>query len=523
MVHAVTSEFLVNDVTEFAQHDSAIVPLDGGRFAIGWVNARSIPQPGDDGGIVLPVSDEIRGRMFNSSGSAVAQSATLSGEERSDTYFVALDATELANADVAFGWRTHFTDVYEEQTRTFSNDLTATSEINRPEFGGSQAPRHGLDLAATTGADYLLAFIADDAGRIAAVSGASRTPSDTLIREPHVLSLFGLSGGNAGLVYFGPLVEGSADTLNFQALDSTGTATGLAHLIPYAPGPVDTIDTAQLSNGNVAVVLGFSGGHGATLIIDQEGNVVIPPLAGEDHGGTVSALDGGGFAVAWTETNPMTGDGSGTAIKTQAFSDDGVALGPEILVNTSTLNDQFDPAVTGLTNHTFVVSWTDSSLQGGDASSTSIKARVFTLEGIDRPNGAVESTSANEVFSGDREGTRQDIFFFDTQNEPDFGTDRINKFGLNDLLVTTSPVFDRGNDGIITFGHDKRLDLPDEYDEPAGTLNYGTSGLVEIRGGPHGNLITKLHFDGSVEHDGVDYFVYSRFGSNVSPDDLLFV
>ena len=29
MVHAITSEFLVNDKTEFAQHDSAITPFVG--------------------------------------------------------------------------------------------------------------------------------------------------------------------------------------------------------------------------------------------------------------------------------------------------------------------------------------------------------------------------------------------------------------------------------------------------------------------------------------------------------------
>ena len=85
MVHAITSEFLINDKTEFAQQDSAITPLAGGGFAIGWVDAQSVPQTDPFGDIVLPVSDQIRGRAFDPTGQPVASSSVLSGQGQSST------------------------------------------------------------------------------------------------------------------------------------------------------------------------------------------------------------------------------------------------------------------------------------------------------------------------------------------------------------------------------------------------------------------------------------------------------
>ena len=121
MVHAITSEFLVNDKTEFAQHDSAITPFVEGGFAIGWVDVQSDPETPHLGDVILPVSDQIRGRAFDPTGQPVASSLVLSGEgQPRNTYFSDLDGIVLMNGDVAFGWRTQWTDVYEEQTRTFS-------------------------------------------------------------------------------------------------------------------------------------------------------------------------------------------------------------------------------------------------------------------------------------------------------------------------------------------------------------------------------------------------------------------
>ena len=56
-------------------------------------------------------------------------------------------------------------------------------------------------------------------------------------------------------------------------------------------------------------------------------------------------------------------------------------LGGEFLVNTATQNGQQDPSITGLASGGFVVTWTDLSLEGGDASGQAVKAQIFDALG----------------------------------------------------------------------------------------------------------------------------------------------
>jgi hypothetical protein len=110
------------------------------------------------------------------------------------------------------------------------------------------------------------------------------------------------------------------------------------HAIPLEPGSVDTISTALLSNGNIVVILGFTGDVQAkALVLDADGNTIVAAFAA--HEGSVAALHDGGFDAAWTDPDPATGDGSGSAIKGQAFSNDGAPLGAEMLVNATASGD----------------------------------------------------------------------------------------------------------------------------------------------------------------------------------------
>lgn len=111
-------------------------------------------------------------------------------------------------------------------------------------------------------------------------------------------------------------------------------------------------------------------------------------------------LDNGGFVTVWVDwtdvNNPTLADGSWSGIKAQLFSVSGVKAGPEILVNTATLNWQQDPHVTVLKNGNFVVTWTDGwdyftyadhpgslGVGGatGDDRGKAVKAQVFSAVG----------------------------------------------------------------------------------------------------------------------------------------------
>ena len=56
-------------------------------------------------------------------------------------------------------------------------------------------------------------------------------------------------------------------------------------------------------------------------------------------------------------------------------------FGSEFLVNTTTAGVQDEPAITGLANGRFVVTWTDASHSGGDTSGLAVRGQVFTAEG----------------------------------------------------------------------------------------------------------------------------------------------
>jgi hypothetical protein len=94
----------------------------------------------------------------------------------------------------------------------------------------------------------------------------------------------------------------------------------------------------------------------------------------------VSALESGGFVVAWTDASRSMGDSSATSIKARLFDDQGRPTKEEFLVNSETLNTQIRPSVASLTDGGFVVAWVDYSGRGGDASASGIKAKVFTAD-----------------------------------------------------------------------------------------------------------------------------------------------
>lgn len=94
---------------------------------------------------------------------------------------------------------------------------------------------------------------------------------------------------------------------------------------------------------------------------------------------TIAGLANGGFVVSWQDASGTLGDASGTSIKAQIYDAAGNRIGGEFLVNSQTANNQSAPAITGLANGGFVVSWQDQSGTLGDASAHSIKAQIFAL------------------------------------------------------------------------------------------------------------------------------------------------
>src|SRR5260221_6164590 len=100
----------------------------------------------------------------------------------------------------------------------------------------------------------------------------------------------------------------------------------------------------------------------------------------------IATLANGGFVVTWTDfsrgSRGATGDTDGYAVKGEVFAANGVKVGSEILVNTVVKCDQFNSWIVSLPNGGFVVNWEDYSHgAGGHASTYAIEAQVFDAGG----------------------------------------------------------------------------------------------------------------------------------------------
>jgi Ca2+-binding RTX toxin-like protein len=145
--------------------------------------------------------------------------------------------------------------------------------------------------------------------------------------------------------------------------------------------------TTWLSSGGFVVCWRDNTGASADIrgqLYDAAGNraglefLVNTTTTGEQFAPDVATLAGGGFVVTWTSVG---GDGSGSCIQGQVFSDSGGKVGTEFLVNSTTNLDQYAPTVTGLASGGFVVSWTDGSGDLDAPDDRTVKAQVFSASG----------------------------------------------------------------------------------------------------------------------------------------------
>lgn len=91
----------------------------------------------------------------------------------------------------------------------------------------------------------------------------------------------------------------------------------------------------------------------------------------------IAGLEDGGYVVTW-----QTSDSDGYGIHAQRFDSSGHAIGAEFAVNTTTLHDQNQPKVVGLADGGWVIAWQSGTYDwDADTSLNDVYAQVYNAEG----------------------------------------------------------------------------------------------------------------------------------------------
>ena len=325
-------EFQIN-TTDPTSNQNVLNPeiaiLDNGNYAVVW----GMTEPGS--------WYETRMRVFDADGNEVKGEFNL-GSSHYASNVTALSGNRFATVSI------HASDSFNAKIHIFDASGNETSVISAGSVGGWRFGAPDIEALSNGGfvvswrsdsteSDSAVFRIYDSSGNPAtdAISFGGNNPADE-----RAVKIQELDNGELVTVYQ------SGDDLFFQRWSSTGTAIGSATDVN-------------------------------TTTIDSQSQF------------SVEALPDGGFFVTWRSSGGQDGDGQG--IVGRRFDAAGTAVTDEIIINSTTDGDQFDPQLVLLSDGRLEAMWT--SANAGDSE---IFSRTITTPSIKGTTGDV-----TEIADGD--------------------------------------------------------------------------------------------------------------------------
>lgn len=335
----VGGELLVNTTTSDFQWQPSAAALADGGFVITWIDESGTG--GDTDGRA------IRGQRYDSN------SAKAGGEFLVNTT-TAGDQNETSVAGLAGGG---FVVVWTDDSETGGD---TDGEATRGQLFNASGAKVGSEfLVNTTTAgnqDYCHVAALTGGGFVVVWDDDSASSGDTD------------GGAVRGQVYD---ASGAKVGGEFLANTTTGGNQDFSHVTALADG------------GFVAVWQDDSGADDD--IRGQRFDSTGTKVGGEFIANTTTTVDlndpvaagtaDGGFVVSWRDSG--SGDGDGRAVIAQVFDATGIKDGGEVLVNTTTADDQDYPSAAGSVDGGFMIAWTDRSQIVGDTTDQAVRAQIF--------------------------------------------------------------------------------------------------------------------------------------------------
>jgi Ca2+-binding RTX toxin-like protein len=501
-------EFLVNSTVTSGQFDSSVTALADGRFVVTFTD---FSVSGGD-----TSSFAIRARIFNADGTQsvpefLVNTTVTSFQDDSSV-------TALADGRFVVTWLDPSqsggdTSDFAIRARIFNADGTQSV----PEFlvnttvAGKQ---HQSSVTALADGRFVVTFRDDSVSgsdtdgaavraRIFNADGTQSVPeflvNTTVASDQYESSVTALADGRF-VVTWSDFSQSGGDTSSFavraRIFNADGTQSVPEFLVNTTPSgnQLDSSVTA-LADGRFVVTWSDASQSGGDTsgqavrarIFNADGTQFVPEflvnttVTSNQNQSSVTALADGRFVVTWSDTSLSGGDTSGDAIRARIFNADGTPSVPEFLVNTTVSSNQNGSSVTALADGRFVVTFSDSSQSGGDTSASAVRAQVFDPTVYD-------GTSSAEIVTG---GTFDDNYFGYG------GDDSISGRGGDDYLS--------GGDGSDTLNGDDgndRLSGGNSVDflsggtgddqlrgEAGSDFIYGDDGNDHLNGGAGGDTL----------------------------------
>ena len=343
------NQFTVNSVTTGSQSDPDIIQLANGNIVVSWTTS-------DAGGLGSPNGNETFAQIYDPLGNRIGgeirlNNASTSGDEQN------ADMTALPGGG--------FIVVYHD--------------LDNPSSGGGSNIR--LEEYDANGVQVT------ESALVVSDSGAGGDPN---YRNPVVAA----SSDTSVLIVYEEVTAGVSNIVAKTYNPSTDTYSGQISLIAFAGGNTDA-DVAVLSNGNYVITsrnlsadtfIGYRIVNSAGVNVLAATRVTGTNTNGEvESEATVTALTGGGFVIAFTNT-----DATDTDIAFRVYNAAGTETAAGFAGSLGGTENNNESKVVALADGSFVIAWDNDAVLGVDVQHFSAAGAAL---------GAIFNVSANNADS----------------------------------------------------------------------------------------------------------------------------
>jgi len=404
------AEFLVNTITSGEQENPSVTALSGGGFVVAWQS---------DGQDVSEGFYRVYGQRYDADGTAQGAEFLINTNTVDDR--TSPSVTDLSGGGFVVTWQSidqdgDFNGVY---GRLYNADGTPGTEfqVNTTTDGNQDRP----SVAGLADGGFVVTWESggqdsdlDDFDGVygqrynaeGMAQGGEFQVNTHTAHAQNSPSVTGLSGGGFVVAWQSWNQDNDRWGVYGQRYNSDGMAQGGEFQVnTHTPDAQNSPSVTGLSGGGFVVAwqsanqdMSGEGIYGRLYNADgtaQGGEFLVPTTTqGNQRDPSVTALDNGGFVVAW-ESEGQDGDGDG--VYARRFNADGTAQGAEFVVNTYITGHQNDPSVTALSNGGFVVAW-ESADQDGDGAG--VYARRFGPAETETGIETIRGTDGDDTLTG---------------------------------------------------------------------------------------------------------------------------